>query len=75
MLTGKIRNQVINYLGDNGVLNMAHIFEPPFTEHHGESAYGVFYERTVIDLFGVIRQVNTNAVIEESSECLITIGL
>jgi len=58
-------NQVINYLVDNGVLDMAQIFEPPFTDQHGESAYGFFDEGTVVELFGVIRSVNANAVVEE----------
>jgi type I restriction enzyme R subunit len=59
-------NQVIDYLVDNGVLEMTHIFEPPFTDQHGESAYGFFDEGTVVDLFGAIRKVNANAVVEES---------
>jgi type I restriction enzyme R subunit len=59
-------NQVINYLVDNGVLDMAQIFEPPFTDQHGESAYGFFDEGTVVELFGAIRKVNANAVVEES---------
>ena len=59
-------NQVINYLVDNGVLDMAQIFEPPFTDQHGESAYGFFDEGTVVELFGAIRKVNANAVVGES---------
>jgi len=59
-------NQVIDYLVNNGVLDMAHIFEPPFTDQHGESAYGFFDEGTVVDLFGAIRKVNANAVAEKS---------
>lgn len=59
-------NQVINYLVDNGVLDMAQIFEPPFTDQHGESAYGFFDEDKVVELFGVIRKVNANAVVEEN---------
>jgi type I restriction enzyme R subunit len=58
-------NQVINYLVDNGVLDMAQIFEPPFTDQHGESAYGFFDEGTVVELFGAIRKVNANAVVED----------
>ncbi len=59
-------NQVIDYLVHNGVLDMAHIFEPPFTDNHSESAYGFFDEGTVVELFGIIRAVNANAVVEES---------
>ena len=56
-------NQVIDYLVNNGVLDMAHIFEPPFTDYHGESAYGFFDEGKVVELFGVIRKVNANAMV------------
>ncbi|WP_158657418.1 hypothetical protein [Aeromonas sp. ASNIH7] len=45
---------------------MAQIFEPPFTDNHGESAYGFFDEGKVVELFGVIRKVNANAVVEMS---------
>lgn len=54
-------NQVVDYLVHNGVLEMAHIFEPPFTNHHGESAYGFFDEGTVVELFSIIRAVNANS--------------
>ena len=47
-------------------LDMAQIFEPPFTDNHGESAYGFFDEGKVVELFGVIRKVNANAVVEMS---------
>tara|TARA_R110002051_G_scaffold314627_5_gene391897 strand:- start:2889 stop:6572 length:3684 start_codon:yes stop_codon:yes gene_type:complete len=56
-------DQVIDYLVHNGVLDMAQIFEPPFTDYHGESAYGFFDEGKVVELFGVIRKVNANAVV------------
>lgn len=59
-------DQVIEYLVDNGVLEMSKLFEPPFTDNHGESAYGFFDEGSVVELFGVIRKVNANAVVEES---------
>ncbi|WP_299142103.1 DEAD/DEAH box helicase family protein [uncultured Vibrio sp.] len=59
-------DQVIDYLVNNGILDMSQLFEPPFTDNHGESAYGFFDEGTVVDLFGVIREVNANAVVRES---------
>ncbi|MEZ9397979.1 DEAD/DEAH box helicase family protein [Vibrio splendidus] len=59
-------DQVIDYLVNNGILDMSLLFEPPFTDNHGESAYGFFDEGTVVELFGVIRKVNANAVVEES---------
>ncbi|AYV23519.1 DEAD/DEAH box helicase family protein [Vibrio mediterranei] len=59
-------DQVIDYLVNNGILDMSQLFEPPFTDNHGESAYGFFDEGTVVELFGVIRKVNANAVVAES---------
>ncbi|MEZ8028123.1 DEAD/DEAH box helicase family protein [Enterovibrio norvegicus] len=59
-------DQVIDYLVNNGILDMSQLFEPPFTDSHGESAYGFFDEGTVVELFGVIRKVNANAIVEES---------
>ncbi|NOH84241.1 DEAD/DEAH box helicase [Vibrio sp. 03-59-1] len=59
-------DQVIDYLVNNGIIDMSQLFEPPFTDNHGESAYGFFDEGTVVELFGVIRKVNANAVVEES---------
>ncbi|MEF1168999.1 DEAD/DEAH box helicase family protein [Vibrio campbellii] len=59
-------DQVIDYLVSNGILDMSQLFEPPFTDNHGESAYGFFDEGTVVELFGVIRKVNANAVVAES---------
>ncbi|PAU38499.1 restriction endonuclease subunit R [Vibrio coralliilyticus] len=59
-------DQVIDYLVNNGILDMPQLFEPPFTDNHGESAYGFFDEGTVVELFGVIRTVNANAVVAES---------
>jgi type I restriction enzyme R subunit len=59
-------DQVIDYLVSNGILDMSQLFEPPFTDNHGESAYGFFDEGTVVELFGVIRTVNANAVVPES---------
>ncbi|HIF9420409.1 TPA: type I restriction-modification enzyme R subunit C-terminal domain-containing protein [Photobacterium damselae] len=59
-------DQVIDYLVNNGILDMSQLFEPPFTDNHGESAYGFFDEGTVVELFGVIRKVNANAVVSES---------
>lgn len=54
-------NQVIDYLVDNGILDMSQLFDAPFTDNHGESAYGFFDEEVVVDLFKVIRKVNSNA--------------
>ena len=56
-------NKVIDYLMANGILEMAHIFEPPFTDAHSESAYGFFDEGKVVELFKRIREVNANAYV------------
>ncbi|EGQ8731265.1 hypothetical protein H320_13505 [Vibrio parahaemolyticus 49] len=53
MLTGKIRNQIDEVWRK-------------VTDNHGESAYGFFDEGTVVELFGVIRKVNANAMVAES---------
>ncbi len=58
-------NQIIDHLVHNGVLDIGQIFAPPFTDNHGESAHGFFDDGTVVELFGVIRAVNGNAVVEE----------
>ncbi|MEZ9397977.1 type I restriction-modification enzyme R subunit C-terminal domain-containing protein [Vibrio splendidus] len=59
-------DQVIGYFVNHGILDMSQLFEPPFTDNHGESAYGFFDEGTVVELFGVIRKVNANAVVAEN---------
>ncbi|QFI36799.1 DEAD/DEAH box helicase [Moritella marina ATCC 15381] len=59
-------DQVIDYLVDNGILEMSQLFDAPFTDNHGESAYGFFDEGTVVELFSVIREVNANAVVEDN---------
>ncbi len=69
MPTGAIPNQinqVIDYLVNNGLLDMSQLFEPPFADNHGESAYGFFDEGGVVDCLGVNSAVNTNAVVAES---------
>ena len=54
-------NKIIDYLLDNGVLAIAHIFPPSFTDDHGESAYGFFDQGKVVELFERIQEVNDNA--------------
>ena len=54
-------NQIINHLMSNGILEIQQIFEPPFTDMHDESAYGLFDEDKVVDLFGRIRKIRANA--------------
>lgn len=54
-------NKVIDYLMDNGILSMEYIFSPPFTDDHGEGAYGFFDDGKVAELFKRIREVNDNA--------------
>lgn len=59
-------DQVIDYLVNNGILDMSQLFEPPFTDNHYEGANGFFDEGSVVELFDVIREVNANAVVGES---------
>ncbi len=59
-------DQVISYLVDNGILDISQLFDSPFTDDHFEGAHGFFDEGTVVELFSVIREVNANAVVEES---------
>ncbi len=54
-------NQIINYLLNNGILEIGHIFEAPFTDLHNESAYGLFDEDNVVKLFGKINEIKANA--------------
>ncbi|RLT90789.1 DEAD/DEAH box helicase family protein [Ketobacter sp. GenoA1] len=54
-------NQIINFLMSNGILEVQQIFEPPFTDMHDESAYGLFDEDKVVELFGRIRKIRANA--------------
>ena len=49
---------------NNGILDIKHIFEPPFTDMHDESAYGIFDEKMVNEIFKRIRQINANASVE-----------
>ena len=54
-------NKIIDYLMDNGVLTMAHIFEAPFTDDHYLGAEGFFDESKVVELYKCIREINANA--------------
>jgi len=59
-------NQIINYLMSNGILEIGHIFEPPFTDLHSESAYGLFEEENVVRLLKRVREINANAAVESA---------
>lgn len=54
-------NRIINFLMSNGILEVKQIFEPPFTDMHDESAYGIFDEDKVTELFGRISKIKANA--------------
>ena len=56
-------NTVIDYLMDNGTLDIKYIFDSPFTDDHHEGAYGFFDEGNVVELFKRIREVNANACV------------
>ncbi len=61
-------NLVIDYLMDNGVLDIKHIFDSPFIDDHHEGAYGFFDEGNVTDLFKRIHEVNANAGVVETED-------
>jgi len=61
-------NKVIDYLMDNGMLDIKYIFDSPFTDDHHEGAYGFFDEGKVVDLFKRIREVNANAGVVEPED-------
>lgn len=61
-------NTVIDYLMDNGTLDIKYIFDSPFTDDHHEGAYGFFDEGKVVDLFKRIREVNANACVVEPED-------
>jgi type I restriction enzyme R subunit len=58
-------NQIVDYLTTNGVLDVKHIFESPFTDLHNESAYGFFEEHKVTELFGRIRKIKVNSEVKQ----------
>lgn len=58
-------NQIINYLMSNGTLEIAHIFEPPFTDMHDESVYAYFDDSKVVELLGRIKKINANVATHE----------
>jgi type I restriction enzyme R subunit len=61
-------NQIVDYLTHNGVLEVKHIFESPFTDLHSESAYGFFDDDQVVALFGRIRAIKANSEVTTAIE-------
>jgi type I restriction enzyme R subunit len=56
-------NQIINYLMIKGILDIHHIFEPPFTNLHDNSVHGFFKDDLANEIFRRIREINENAVV------------
>ncbi|EJF09056.1 DEAD/DEAH box helicase family protein [Pontibacter sp. BAB1700] len=55
-------NRLINYLTANGTIDKSKLFEGPFAELNANGVDGVFREETqVVQLFGIIDQINGNA--------------
>ncbi|TWT71651.1 DEAD/DEAH box helicase family protein [Crateriforma conspicua] len=51
---------VIDHLVDNGLIDLAQLFEPPFTDIHAEGVAGVM-GKNAETFIGAVRQINANA--------------
>ncbi|WP_390888981.1 type I restriction-modification enzyme R subunit C-terminal domain-containing protein [Rhodopirellula halodulae] len=51
---------VIDHLVDNGLIDLAQLFEPPFTDIHAEGVAGVMGENAET-FIGAVRRINANA--------------
>jgi type I restriction enzyme R subunit len=49
---------IIDHLTQNGVLNAAQLYEPPFNQIHFEGIDGVFSDGDADNLFGVVEAFN-----------------
>ena len=59
--------QIIQYLTTNGTIDKALLFEPPFTNLHDQSLFGVFDDVAVGQVIKLIDAVNHNALVERKS--------
>ena len=55
-------NLVVNHLTENGVMNAALLYEPPFTAYAPQGPDALFTSTQVEQLFEVLDQVRTNAL-------------
>lgn len=55
--------KIIDYLTQNGVMDVGLLYDPPFTDIHSGGIEGLFKDDRVDDIIHIIREVNNNAVI------------
>lgn len=55
-------NNIINYLTNNGRIEVGRLFESPFTSINAGGLSGVFEKEAVVRIIGIIEEVNGNAV-------------
>lgn len=53
--------QIVDYLTHQGVMEIAALYEPPFSDHHARGPEGLFPEQDVDTLVHIIQGINTNA--------------
>ena len=56
--------QIIQYLTTNGTIDKALLFEPPFTNLHDQSLFGVFDDVAVGQVIKLIDAVNHSALVD-----------
>ena len=54
--------QIISHLTINGMIEIAMLFESPFTDIHDQGLMGVFDDAEVIQVKKIIERINQNAV-------------
>ncbi len=54
-------NNIIDHLTINGVIDKGMLFEPPFTELHDESVFGLFGDERAGKIFSILDRINKNA--------------
>ena len=57
-LTADLIEMMIDHLTQNGVLDAAQLYEPPFNQIHYEGVDGVFADADVDNIFGVVEAFN-----------------
>lgn len=53
--------QIVDYLTRQGVMEIAALYEPPFSDHHAQGPEGLFPEQDIDTLVHIIQGINTNA--------------
>jgi type I restriction enzyme R subunit len=53
--------QIVDYLTRQGVMEIAALYEPPFSDHNARGPEGLFPEQDIDTLVHIIQGINTNA--------------